>query len=181
MPAEPNSRFVVATPFRSVCDENARVLEKLDRLRFIALGTRRGTAGIPSKHTRLAPWFGLFTYAGASLLSTYRAESLRFAMHPLFDSWVKQKLVPGDHMLSSYGYANACFQFVRRHGGKTFLDGGNSHPETFWSLLTDEYARWNCKTPPVARFYYERAKAMMEHVDYVLCPSTFVRNSFLQH
>src|SRR5437899_2079381 len=97
------ARFTVATPFRSVCDANARVLENVDRLRFIALGTRRGTAGIARERTRLAPWFGLLNYAGASLLSTYRAESFRFSMHPLFDHWVKQKLVPGDHIISSYG------------------------------------------------------------------------------
>src|ERR1044071_4149927 len=160
--SNPEARFVVATPFRSVCDDNARVLEKIDRLRFIALGTRRGTVGIPPRHTRLAPWFGLFNHAGASVLSTYRAESFRFALHPLFDHWVKQKLVPGDHMISSYGYANTSFKWTRRHGGKTFLDGGNSHPEHFWNLLCEEYARWNCSTPPVARFYYERAKAMMD-------------------
>src|SRR5205823_1175971 len=87
-------KFVVAAPFRSVCDNNARVLEKLGQLRFIALGTRRGTNGISREHTRLAPWFGLLNYAAASLLSTFRAESLRFSMHPLFDIWVKRKLLP---------------------------------------------------------------------------------------
>jgi glycosyltransferase involved in cell wall biosynthesis len=37
--------FVVATPARMVCDDNARALERAGLLRFIALGTRCGTAG----------------------------------------------------------------------------------------------------------------------------------------
>ena len=175
----PAGAFVVATPNRSVCDDNARALEQAGHLRFLALGTRRGTRGVPLERTRLAPWFGLLNYAGATLLSTYRAESFRFSMHPLFDRWVRRQLTPGDHIISSYGYANECFKLVRRHGGKTFVDGGNSHPDHFWELLREEHQRWNCPTPPVARFYYERNRAMMEHVDFVLAPSQFVRQSFL--
>ena len=172
--------FVVATPFRSVCDNNARALEEIGRLRFIALGTRRGTGGVSTKHTRLAPWFGLVTYASEYFLSTYRAESLRYTLHPVFDLWVKPRLAPGDHIISSYGHTNACFKWVRRHGGKTFLDAGNSHPDHFWTLLSEEYARWNCRIPPISPFHHKRSKRMLEEVDYVLCPSTFVRDSFLE-
>ena len=83
MPAK--RRFVVATPFRTVCDDNARALEESGALRLLALGTRRGTAGVPGERTRLLPAFGLLSYAAARLFSTTRAESFRFAMHPWFD------------------------------------------------------------------------------------------------
>jgi hypothetical protein len=58
---ESDRRFVVATPARTVCDDNARALERAGLLRFIALGTRRGTAGVPPERTRLNPLIGLFT------------------------------------------------------------------------------------------------------------------------
>ena len=173
-------RFVVATPQRSVCDDNARVLERAGRLRFLALGTRRGTDGVPSEHTRLNPWIGLWTYVAGRSLSPYRGESFRFRLLPWFDNWVLGQLEPGDHIISSYGYANRCFQFVRRQGGKTFVDAGNSHIENFWEVLTEEHRRWNCLYPPVSPFWYERARAMLlEGVDYVLSPSSYVTNSFL--
>src|SRR5204862_7898900 len=86
---------------------------------------------------------------------------------------------PGDHLLSSYGYANECFKFVRRHGGKTFVDAGNSHIENFWELLCEEHRRWNCPHPPVARHWYERSRAMLAETDYVLSPSSYVAESFL--
>jgi glycosyltransferase involved in cell wall biosynthesis len=97
----------------------------------------------------------------------------------LYDRWVRCYLRPGDHIVSSYGYANGCLAWCRQHNGKVFLDGGNSHPDNFWEILEEEHRRWNCRYPPVPRFYYERARRTVELVDYVLSPSSFVRNSFL--
>lgn len=172
-------RFVVATPHRSVCDNYARVLEARGHLRLLALGTRRGIAGVPPERTRLNPWIGLAAYAAARALSAYRAESFRFGLLPWFDHWVKPQLQPGDHIVSSYGYANECFRWVRRHGGKTFVDAGNSHIENFWEVLSEEHRRWNCAGPPVAPHWYERSKAMLAETDFVLSPSRYVTRSFL--
>jgi glycosyltransferase involved in cell wall biosynthesis len=178
--ASPPGKFVVATPQRSVCDDNARVLEKEGMLRFLALGTRHGTMGVSAEHTRLNPAIGLVAYAASRLLATFKFESFRFRLLPWFDHWVLGQLQPGDHIISSYGYANKSFRFVRRHGGKTFLDAGNSHMENFWEILSEEHRRWNCPLPPVARHWYERSRAMLQDsVDYVLSPSSYVTNSFL--
>jgi alpha-maltose-1-phosphate synthase len=178
--ARKSGAFVVATPNRSVCDDNARALEHIGRLRFLALGTRRGTAGVPPERTRLNPWIGLQTYVAANILSPFRAESFRFGLLPLFDAWVKKQLVPGDHIISSYGYANESFRFIRANGGKTFVDAGNSHIENFWEILSEEHRRWNCPTPPVAPHWVGRSRRMLaEHTDYVLSPSSYVTNSFL--
>src|ERR1700710_2338333 len=100
----PEARFVVAAPARSVCDHNARALANHGLLRFLALGTRNGTKGVPPELTRLNPKVGLAAYAMARTFSTYRAESLRFRLHPWFDHWVKKQLLPGNHVISSYGY-----------------------------------------------------------------------------
>lgn len=173
------AKFVVATPSRTVCDDNARALHRVGALRFLALGTRRGTAGVPNEHTRLNPWIGLAAYVAARSLSQFRAETFRFGLLPWFDRWVRRQLEPGDHIISSYGYANDSFAWVHEHGGRTFLDGGNSHPENYWNVLAGEYAKWKCPLDPVPRNWYERSKAMMPLVDYVLSPSSYVTNSFL--
>src|SRR4051794_7625432 len=99
-------RFVVATPQRSVCDDNARALDRHGYLRFLALGTRRGTAGVQSGHTRLNPWIGLWTYIAGRTLNPSSSESVRFRLLPAFDRWVLKQLKPGDHIISSYGYTN---------------------------------------------------------------------------
>jgi len=173
-------QFVVATPGRSVCDDNARALEHAGQLRFIALATRRGIVGVEAGHTRLNPAIGAAVYACGRFFSRERGESLRFRLHPWFDRWVRQQLVPGDHVISSYGYANASFRFAREHGGRTFLDGGNSHPENFWTVIAEEHRRWNCPLPPYARHHHERALAMLEHTDFVLSPSSYVTRSFVE-
>lgn len=170
---------MVATPARSVCDDNARALECHGLLRFIALGTRRGTTGVPPERTRLNPLIGLATYAAARACSPSRAESFRFRLLPWFDRWVKKQLLPGDHIISSYGYVNACYKWVRDHGGRTFLDGGNSHIENFWAVVSEEHRRWNFRHPPFAPHWYERSRAMLAETDYVLSPSSYVTRSFL--
>jgi len=178
-PSDAKRKFIVATPARSVCDENARALEITGALRFLALGTRHGIVGVPPERTRLLPALGLANFAASKILSPVAAESFRFRLHPWFDRWVNKQLQPGDHVISSYGYANECFKFAREHGGKTFLDAGNSHPEDFRAILSEEHRRWNCPQPPVARHHHERSLAMMADVDFVLSPSSYVTKSFL--
>ena len=171
--------FVIATPHRSVCDDNARALERHHRLRFIALGTRRGTDGIPPERTRLNPLIGLSAYIAAKTLSPSQAESFRYRLLPWFDRWVLKQLVPGNPHSFQLWLCQRMFQFVRRHGGKTFLDAGNSHIENLWEILSEEHRRWNCPYPPGPPHWHERSMAMMEHVDYVLSPSSYVTQSFL--
>ena len=165
---------------RSTCDDPARFFAQKGWLRVYATWNRRGTDGIPADKTRLMPLLGLVAYAAARLCSSYRGEAFRFALYPLYDAWVKTLLRPGDHMLSSYAYANACFRWIRRHGGKTFLDGGNSHPGNFWEILSAEHERWKAPVPPVPPFLHRRSMAMMKEVDYVIAPSHFVADSFLR-
>jgi glycosyltransferase involved in cell wall biosynthesis len=174
-------RFVLAVPFRTdYYNAYARALHGAGLLRFYALGTRRGIPMVPPERTRLNPWIGLWTVAAVRALGTFQAESFRFRLLPWFDRWVLQQLEPADHILSSYGYANQCFRFIRQHGGKTFVDAGNSHIENFWEVLTEEQRRWNSPYPPVARHWYERSRAMLaEGVDFVLSPSSYVTRSFL--
>jgi glycosyltransferase involved in cell wall biosynthesis len=172
-------KFVVAAPARWDGDNNARALADVGLLRFEALGTRRGAVGVPSELTRLNPKIGFIAYITARTFSAYRAESFRFRLLPWFDAWVKKQLVPGDHILSSYGFTNACFKWVRAHGGKTLLSAGNSHPENFWNIVAEEHQRWRSPYPPIPPHWSRRAREMMEDVDYVLSPSSYVTNSFL--
>jgi len=172
--------FIVATPYRSVCDEQARALHERMHLRLYATWTRRGTGGIPRDLTRKFPLLGLAAYIGARTLPPYQAEAFRFALYPLYDRWVASMVRPGDFMISSYCYANESFRKVRALGGKTFLDAGNSHPDNFWDILSDEHDRWNCPYPPVPEFYIRRARAMLDETDYIIAPSEFVAASFLQ-
>lgn len=172
-------RFVVATPARTVCDDNARALERHGALRLLALGTRRGTAGVPPERTRLNPWIGLCGYAGDKVLGR-QAEAFRFGLLPWFDRWVKKLLQPGDHIISSYGYVNGSCEWARARGGKIFLDGGNSHPENYWNVVTEEHARWHCPLPPFPRNWRKLSLAMMPLVDCVLSPSTYVTRTFVE-
>jgi len=171
--------FVVVEPSRTCCDYYARVLDRLGKLRLLTIGTRRGVNGVSLERTRLKPAIGLVGYAGAQVLSHFWSETLRFRLLPWSDRWSKKQLRPGDNVLSSYGYANACFAFARKHGGKTFLDAGNSHLANFWEIISEEHRRWSSPYPPVSPYWYKRSLEMMPEVDFVFSPSSFVTRSFL--
>lgn len=176
------SRVVMVLPFRTnyYCDY-ARYLEQAGWLRLILLGTRRPMPGVPETKQIRQPLFGLWFYLSARLFSPYRGEALRFGTYPLFDFWASKKIQPEDIVFSSYGYANRCFRIARQHRGMAWLDAGNSHPQNFWEILTEEHSRWGCRYPPVCPAHYRRSLAMMQNVDQVLAPSHFVEKSFLEH
>jgi glycosyltransferase involved in cell wall biosynthesis len=173
-------RFVIAVPFRTdyYCNY-ARLLEEMGVMRSCLTWTRRGFSEVPAEKNDKIPALGLLAYAAARTLPPYPAEAFRFGLHPFFDHWAVKRMRPGDHVLSSYGYANACFKRARQNGGLTFLDGGNSHPANFWEILTEEHARWDCPYPPISHGQYKRSLEMMEDVSHVLSPSNFVSESFL--
>jgi glycosyltransferase involved in cell wall biosynthesis len=177
MTSPPN--FVVAAPIRDNCTDYARILADQGMLRLHAMWTRRGAVGVPPELTRLLTPLGALAALGARALPPYYGETFRWALYPIYDRWVLSRLRSGDHIIASYGNANACFAWVRRHGGKTFLAAGNSHPKSFWQIVEEEHRRWNCPYPPIARFHHDRSCRSVELADYVLGVSSFVRNSYL--
>lgn len=175
------NKFSVVVPFRtSYYNDYATALSQHGHLRHYVLGARRGCAGVPPEQTRRNSAIGLVRTAAGKFLSTYRGECVRFATYPWFDRWAKRQIIPTDHIISSYGFANTCFAATRARGGKTFLEAGNSHPQQFWDTMVAEHTRWGCSLPPVYPPYHRRALAMLDHVDYILSPSHYVSDSFLR-
>jgi glycosyltransferase involved in cell wall biosynthesis len=171
--------MVVASFARGLHDYFARALENRGLLAFLALGTRRGTKGVSGPHTRLNPVFGLLNYIAGKSLPPFQAETCRFRLYPLFDRWVRSQLRPGQHLLTSFAFANSSMKWVKERGGSTFLDAENSHPRLFWELLSEEQKRWESPDPPVAPFYNQRCRETVDLSDYVFAASPFVRDSFL--
>lgn len=170
--------FNVICPIRSVLDDHARVLAQHGLLKGYHTGNRRGTQGIPGELTYLNPAFGLWTMATRRSLPGYAAEWLRAAAHPVFDRIASIDVSPGDHVISSYGYANRCFAKARDGGGKTFLDAGNSHPAHFWEVIAEEHRRWGVRRDPYPRHWNRQGLKTVELTDYVMSPSHHVSDSF---
>jgi glycosyltransferase involved in cell wall biosynthesis len=172
--------FVVASFARCGVDHFARVLEKHGLLAFYALGARRGAKGVPPERTRLNPMFGLVNYLASNCLSTYQGESLRFRLYPLFDRWLRSLLRPGQHLITSFALGNSSMRWAKEHGGSTFIDAENSHPQVFWDLLTGEQKKWESPYPPVAPFYIKSCLETAGISDYAFAASAFVRDSFVK-
>ena len=176
-----DKNITMVTPFKTdYYREYANAFQEAGILRKSILWKRQGFPDIPPEKTMLLPLLGKAVFAANRVMGRDAGERFRFAMYPLFDAWAAGKIVPGDDVFSSYGYANKCFKKAKATGGRTFLDGGNSHPDNFWSIMTEEHARWGYKKTPLPKRHYERSLRMMEDVDYVFAPSNFVAQSFLE-
>jgi glycosyltransferase involved in cell wall biosynthesis len=174
-------RMVTVTPFRTdYYQEYNRVFEQTGRLRLSLLWQRQKYVDIPPEKTFLFRLCGTIPRLADMCMDVKYAEPLRFSLYPLFDNWASRSIRPGDWVFSSYGYANKCFRKAKALGGITFLDGGNSHPDNFWQLVGEEHRKWGARRMPIPEWHYRRSLEMMKDVDYVLAPSHFVANSFLE-
>lgn len=171
--------FVVAAPQRGSADYHAAVLANRGHLRRYFVGTRKPTEGIPSDLTSLNPLWGAVATLATMAFPGYKGEWIRAGLHPIFDAWVTPQIMPGDHIISSYGYVNYAFKKVKKHGGVTLIDGGNSHPANFWEVVSEEHRIWGVKQPPYPPHWNQRARRMLEHTDYIICPSRYVEKSYL--
>jgi glycosyltransferase involved in cell wall biosynthesis len=158
----------------------ASALEQSGLLRQAILGTRNGFAGIPRVKHRLFPIFGLAKYVTFKTLPPRYANLLNYASFPFFDYCARPFLKPGDHLYTSFAYANSCMANVNKSGGLAFLDAGNAHPTFAHRVLDEERKTWGLPHPVRPKFYVRRAEQSIALADYVFSPSQFVTNSFVQ-
>jgi glycosyltransferase involved in cell wall biosynthesis len=175
-----NPSFIVACPQRTSADYHATVLVNHGMLRKYFIGTRRPTDGIPEDLTCFFKTWGAAATLSAMVLPSYQGEWVRSAIHPLYDAWVFPQIEPEDNIISSYGYANFCFKKVKKFQGHTFLDAGNSHPAHFWDIITEEHRIWGVKRRPYPPHWNQRARRMVDYTDYIICPSRYVEQTYLE-
>jgi glycosyltransferase involved in cell wall biosynthesis len=150
-------------------------------LRAHHVARRRPQKGIAVEKQGLHPLIGLAVYAVTRALSPYAAESARFALSAPFEKQVLKHLNQGDHLIGGLGYLNRCIEKVHGWGGLVLLDARNSHPSSFWSIVAEEYGRWDIKTPPIWPRHHMRQQRSAAIADYFFVPSHFVRQSFVDH
>lgn len=114
-------------------------------------------------------------------LAVYDRSGWLWYLHSLlFDAWASRHLEPADlfHIWGNHGLGS--LRRAKAMGMVTVVERASSHPLYQARLLQEEYARWElCFSIPWVAL--DRALTEMEVADYVLIPSDFVRQSFLEH
>jgi glycosyltransferase involved in cell wall biosynthesis len=171
--------FTVANPFRTSSDNHALALQSMGILRKYLLARKRLPSGIAPEWAATLKYYFLPEYAAAKTFhSTYLQEFVRFSCSPLFDSWVCKQLKEGDNLLAGFGYINKSLARAKKMGGCAFLESRNSHPKNFWQIVSDEYRRWGCETPPIPPFHHRRQMKSLELADYIFVPGKFIADSY---
>ncbi|MGB9776541.1 MAG: glycosyltransferase family 4 protein [Anaerolineae bacterium] len=97
----------------------------------------------------------------------------------LFDTWASRHLESADifHVWGNYGLQS--LRRAREMGMVTVVERASAHPLYQARLLQEEYARWGLSFRSL-QAAVKRALAEMSLADYVLIPSDFVRQSFVE-
>lgn len=172
--------FIVANIIRSSCDSHASILSEHNAISGYFCGTRKFTKNITETEQILLPKYGAVAYAAARLLPPYVAESVRFALCPTFEKEVIKQIKLGNHLLAGLGYLNRGIEKIHDSGGLAFLDARNSHPSSFWTIMAEEHARWDCMLPPIFPKHHARQQRSVALADYFFVPSNFVKDSFIK-
>jgi len=131
---------------------------------------------IPAERVRAMGWAS----RGLRKLATYDPRRWVSYVHNVaYDRWAAGHLEPCDVFHGWGGFSLRSLERARELGAVTIVERASSHPVYQARLLSDEYARWGLPFHMPARAL-QRAVAEIEWADYVLIPSDFVRQTFLQ-
>ena len=100
-----------------------------------------------------------------------------------FDASVARRLRPAESRLF-LGFAGACRDSLRRAsqlGFVTAVERSSTHIRTQRRLLLEEYERHGVDGQPISLGHVEREEAEYDAADYVVTPSQFTYESFLDH
>jgi glycosyltransferase involved in cell wall biosynthesis len=109
-----------------------------------------------------------------------RSRTLSLLDAKLFDWWMSQRLEQADLFHSWIGFGLQSLKRSKAAGLLTSVECPSCHPLRQYALLADEYETWG------VRFNYpsapiDRALAEFEVADYVLVPSGFARQTFIDN
>jgi glycosyltransferase involved in cell wall biosynthesis len=100
----------------------------------------------------------------------------------IFDKIVSRQLTPTENGLF-LGFAGVSLQSLRRAnkiGMTTVVERSSSHIETQTDILTKEYDKYGTNKPLVSNEYISIEKEEYNIADYIMTPSKFAQESFLE-
>ena len=153
-----------------------RGLHQHGMLHRLLVGSYRPTE-IPRERIRS---LGLASRVLRKLAVYDRTNWLRHLHSLLYDRWAAHHLEPANlfHVWGNHGWVS--LRRAKALGMETVVERASSHPLFQADLLREEYARWGL-TFPIPQAVLRRAMAEMEVADYVIIPSDFVHQTFLEH
>jgi glycosyltransferase involved in cell wall biosynthesis len=173
--------FVYTDIFYSSGDWMARALARMGWLRLHLRSTRRRDRQIPAHIQRSNLCIQVARNFAERIPHTLFREYCRHRVIDWNDTWVTPQIQMGDSFCSEVGYAVAPAKKTKALGGKVVLRSKNSHPLTYWSIVSREYARWDLRIPPVPYLDFNQSLRGLSHTDLVVCPSDFVMDSYIQN
>jgi glycosyltransferase involved in cell wall biosynthesis len=104
---------------------------------------------------------------------------------PIWDAWCRKQgervnVKDIDIVFSIMGYGTGPFDVADHLGALKVVDASSSHPTSFYGFWQRECDIWNPKTNvTLPRSLFRRCNQELNRADFILCASSFVRDSML--
>ncbi len=100
----------------------------------------------------------------------------------IFDLWASQKLEKIGKIDAFYGWAHHSLMSIRmahRKDSITFIDRGSAEIRVQIDMLVREFKKVGLNVLPISEKIVKKAVLEADETDFVVVPSTFVRNTFI--
>lgn len=172
------SRFGTTDSLGLVSDQAVCALDQAGYLHRLLVSSVNSKAARPNAPTHQ---LGLL-HRALRRVAVYDGHNLvGWLADVVFDAWASTQLSNGTHLHVWGQGALYSLRQAKQHGQITFLERASSHMLTQQRLLRDEYTRFGLTHPPTPQGAINRAIHEFDLADYVVVPSEFVRQSFLEH
>lgn len=139
-------------------------------------------ARVPKKYIKTMGLVGL----GLRKLAYYDPTGWGYVVHDnIFDRWAVSQLEPCDIF---HGWNHHCLRQLKGIKGLkgvkretiTVVERASSHILQGWEILKEEYKKNDINVRPLPQVYIEKCLLEYEEADYILVPSDYARNTFLE-
>ena len=139
--------------------------------------------GIPPEHVRSLLWHGLFSRGAWRLRARGWAGYPEAWLHERFGRWVASQLKRGtwDVAICWSGIGEEAFRALEGTATLRICQRGSAHIRTQARLLQEEAERTGSVQDAPGPWIIDREEREYEAADMVLTPSSFARQSFLDH
>lgn len=137
--------------------------------------------GIPSDKIKSAVFPEMVEQIGRKLPLINNSGTFTRMKGITFDRMVSRRIRDIENGIF-LGFAGVSLQSLRRAnelGLTTVVERSSSHIKTQRQILNEEFKKYQSGTPPISDRHINREEAEYQIADYIVTPSEFARNSFL--
>ena len=123
-----------------------------------------------------------FLFSKLRFYKFFNKSKLHRFQDNIFDNWLSKNIIKKNKIDIFVGWSNYFYnsiENIKKTGAKIILESGSTHILEQQKLLNEEYEKFGVKYNSIDKRTIEKVLQEYNDADYIMCPSKFTKNSFL--